>query len=613
MKKEIFKFLKSYSRGTEETNRLIVSSFVEENKLFGIKNEQINSLLIKEGDSDYEQFCLFKELYQISTIEDLITAFEFVISPEEKVVTGAVYTPKGIRDFIVKSSLESPLPLNPTVCDLACGCGGFLYTATEILREKLNLPFEEIFRRYIFGVDLMDYSIQRSKILLSLQAIVAGEDRKYFHFNLYVGNSLDFDFCSYIDDFEGFYLIAGNPPYVCSRNIDENSKKLLSKFEVCASGHPDLYIPFFEIGLEFLSSEGKLGYITVNSFFKSLNGRALRKYFSERKFSLKILDFGGFQVFDSRSTYTCICFIDKKETNVVEYKKVSGIEKLSAKNLNNISYDELDDYNGWNFQSFRIVSKIESTGLPFKKVFKTSTGIATLKNNIFIIDGNDFDDTYYLLESGHKIEKQVCVDVLNPNRFIRTDDATGITKRIIFPYEYLDGSAKIIPEDRFKKLYPCAYSYLLNYKIELATRDKGKGKYPEWYAYGRTQGLEKHSYKLLFPHITPVIPNYVLTEDSSLLFHNGMGITSDNKELLILAKKIMSTRLFWFYVKNTSKPYGSGYFSLSKNYLKAFGVYQFTDEQRSYLINEDDQQKIDEFIEDLYDVKLPKSELSVKG
>lgn len=548
---------------------------------------------------------MFKELYQISTIEDLITAFEFVISPEEKVVTGAVYTPKSIRDFIVNASLEDSLPLNPTVCDLACGCGGFLYTATEALKEKLNLSFYEIFKRYIFGVDLMDYSIQRSKILLSLQAIVAGEDRKYFDFNLYVGNSLNFDFSSYIDNFKGFYLITGNPPYVCSRNIDGDSKKLLSKFEVCASGHPDLYIPFFEIGINFLSAEGKLGYITMNSFFKSLNGRALREYFSNRKFSLKILDFGGLQVFDARSTYTCICFIEKKETNAVEYKKVNNIKKLSAKNFKNINYDKLDDYNGWNFQSFRIISKIESVGQPFQKVFKTSTGIATLKNNIFIIEGNSFDDAYYLLESGHKIEKQLCVDILNPNRFIRTDDASSIIKKIIFPYEYVEGSARIIPEDRFKKLYPCAYRYLLNFKIELSERDKGKGKYPEWYAYGRTQGLEKNRFKLLFPHITPIIPNYVLTDNMSLLFHNGLGLLSNDKDLLLLAKKIMSSKLFWFYIVNTSKPYGSGYFSLSRNYIKNFGIYDFTQEQKDYLMNETDQERIDRYLEELYDVNLP--------
>lgn len=66
----------------------------------------------------------------------------------------------------------------------------------------------------------------------------------------------------------------------------------------------------------------------------------------------------------------------------------------------------------------------------------------------------------------------------------------------------------------------------------------------------------------------------------------------------------MSTRLFWFYVVNTSKPYGSGYFSLSKNYIKSFGIYSFNKEQKEFLLSGAEQEKLDEFIESLYDINL---------
>ena len=69
-------------------------------------------------------------------------------------------------------------------------------------------------------------------------------------------------------------------------------------------------------------------------------------------------------------------------------------------------------------------------------------------------------------------------------------------------------------------------------------------------------------------------------------------------------KKIMSSRLFWFYIENTSKPYGSGYMSLSRNYIKSFGVYDFSDEEKEWLIQEENQQSIDEFLEKKYDVFL---------
>jgi adenine-specific DNA-methyltransferase len=48
----------------------------------------------------------------------------------------------------------------------------------------------------------------------------------------------------------------------------------------------------------------------MNTFFKSLNGRALRNYFEENRATIRIVDFGTLQIFKSKSTYTCICFIE---------------------------------------------------------------------------------------------------------------------------------------------------------------------------------------------------------------------------------------------------------------------------------------------------------------
>lgn len=605
MNKGIFNFLKSYSCGVLETNRLIVTSFLNSNNISLPKNRLINSLLITNEDDDFSNFQAFNQLYKISSFEDLITAFEFVISPEEKVVTGAVYTPKIVREFIVTNALKkNSLTRELSVCDIACGCGGFLFSSAMFIKEKMKLSYSEVFSKHLFGIDLMDYSIERSRILLSLLAITEGEDKKKFDFNLFVGNSLEFDFTQMINNFIGFDAVIGNPPYVCSRNIDEHSKSLLQNWPVSSTGHPDLYIPFFEIGLKFLKKSGYLGYITMNSFFKSLNGRALRSFFKDRQYNFTILDFGDLQVFNSRSTYTCICLIQNLISDSIFYKKLSSINNLSMTNLDVISYDNLNDHNGWNLRASRIVNKIESVGTPFHKIFKTSSGIATLKNSIFIFDFIKEDHNYFYLESGAKLEKQICIDIVNPNKLIMSNDLEKLKKKIIFPYRYPDTGVAIIPEKELKSLYPNVYAYLKSHKELLATRDKGKGNYIEWFAYGRGQGLEKYDFKLLFPHISPVIPNYVLTNDRSLLFHNGQALLSNDKNSLKLAQKIMQSKLFWFYIVNTSKPYGSGYLSLSRNYLKSFGIYDFTDEQKSYVINENDQSKVDIFLENLYEINL---------
>src|SRR5690606_8424012 len=121
-------------------------------------------------------------------------------------------------------------------------------------------------------------------------------------------------------------------------------------------------IPFFQIGIENLSEKGILGFITMNSFFKSLNGRALRDYFKQKSIKFKIIDFGTEQIFKSKNTYTCICLIENYNQNFIKYyrcesKQLPQQEKIFSK----IYYSRLDSKTGWNLQDNEIISKIEST------------------------------------------------------------------------------------------------------------------------------------------------------------------------------------------------------------------------------------------------------------
>lgn len=89
--------------------------------------------------------------------------------------------------------------------------------------------------------------------------------------------------------------------------------------------------------------------------------------------------------------------------------------------------------------------------------------------------------------------------------------------------------------------------------------------------------------KLFFPHITPPTLNFVINTDENLLFRNGLAVVVDQEEELLFLQKLMASDVFWLYIKNSSRPYGSGYYSLSKNYIKNFGVYHFSEEQKNYI------------------------------
>jgi adenine-specific DNA-methyltransferase len=623
----ILKYLKNFSYDTKDVNRLLVSSFLVVNNIKNVANTFINDFIISE-EKELNQVTEFIQLFDKHTfdIEELIELFEFVISPQDKEVNGAVFTPEFIRKHIIKTVIEkqnNELIPNLKFGDIACGCGGFFKTITEVLINETDKNYFEIYRDNIYGLDIQEYSIKRTKILLSLLAIKNNADCEVFEFNLYCGNALNFDWKTVdtLNENNGFDIVVGNPPYVGSSKMDEETKDLLKNWSVSSTGKPDLYIPFFEIGMENLNENGVLGYITVNTFYKSLNGRSVRSYFSENQFDLSIIDFGGEQLFKNRSTYTCICIIGKVESSSVKYVKSlsSKIQIIKASNFISIPYSNLDDFNGWyliNQKVQKVISKIEKCGTPLGKKFEIRNGFATLKNNIFVFKPSKEEENYYYLikdKKEYKIEKSICRNTIKPNTLKSESELENKIEKLIFPYtiNHLNdnlfgiGNQEIIikSEDDLKHNFPFTFKYLTSQRKTLSERDKGNGNYNQWFAFGRNQALTLKGNKLLFPYMSNK-PCFVFTNNEDLMFYNGYAIFSESAEELLVLQKILMSKIFWFYIKNTSKPYAGNYFSVAKNYIKNFGICYLSNQEKQSLLILEDRNKIDDFLEKKYQLVL---------
>jgi adenine-specific DNA-methyltransferase len=593
-------------------DRLIISAFLYINEIKVINNRLLLNYYIHENDDDYETLIEFigviSGLEDKFILEDLIELFEFVISPSDRIINGAIYTPSEIRKYIVEQTFRKVGReiINARIADIACGCSGFLYTAAKELKRRTGSSYENIFQCQIFGLDIQEYSVTRSKLLLSLLALSEGEDVIEFHFNLDQGDALVYRWAEHYDNFEGFDIIIGNPPYVCARNLDDAVKENLENWAVCRSGNPDLYIPFFQIGYENLAENGILGFITMNTFFKSLNGRELRKYFEEHRATIRIIDFGTLQIFKSKSTYTCICLLENSEQNYVEYYKSSEKELPNNRNqYSRINYRNLNAKKGWNLNENELISRIEAIGMPFGEKYKTRHGIATLKNDIYIFKPVAEDEDFFYLQNGkdYPIEKGICKDILNSNKLSRNINFDEAKEKVLFPYNS-QAKPKALDEEILKEQFPKAYEYLEVKKKILAERDKGKGNYEKWFAFGRTQSLEKVGNKLFFPKFSDKIPSYLISNDDDLLFYNGQAIVGHSNEEMQLIQKILESRLFWYYIKTTSKPYSSEYYSLNGTYIKNFGIPDFTNDDIDFLINSVSKSDIDTFLESYYNVDL---------
>lgn len=546
----------------------------------------------------------------IVTIEDVISVFEQAVPIDEKTKNGAIYTPSYIRDYIVtKLFSENPDKFkNGLIIDPACGCGAFLYTASLIIRN-CGYTFQSIFSR-LYGVDISPNSVRRSKLLLALAALSNGECIDESNLNIFCANSLSFDFCQFdaVKENDGYDFVIGNPPYVRSKNIEAESKALLPNWEVANGGNSDLYIPFFEIGMKILNERGQLGYITLNSFFKSVNARGLRKYLSRHQIGLDIIDFGDELIFGKKLAYTCIVFISKQERDAINYHRASSVEIKSNEHFEYdiIPYNGLNSHKGWNLNQsdvLQIIERIELTGTPLGDKYLIKNGIATLANDIFIFHPYKEDGSYYYMKLDgleYCIEKGICKDIIKPNILHSEDEIHDLMEKVIFPY---DSNNKPIPEALFINKYPKAYQYLSLHRRRLDERDKGEGNFPVWYAFGRTQAISDKGKKLLFPYMTDV-PHFVFTDNEDMLIYCGYAIFHHDERKLKALKRILESSVFDYYMKHTSKPYATGYYSYAKNYVKNFGVFNLSSTQVEELLTLSSKDDIDKYVESLYGIDL---------
>lgn len=253
------------------------------------------------------------------------------------------------------------------------------------------------------------------------------------------------------------------------------------------------------------------------------------------------------------------------------------------------------------------IRKIESTGKPLGKTFDIKNGFATLKNDVFILTVINEDTEFYYSQNKlgeiFKIEKDICRNVIKPNTLKSEKEISNKIERLLFPYSVLNGTIKVMEEDVLKKQYPYAYKYLLHNRSVLAQRDKGKREYEQWFAFGRTQAINISGYKLLFPYIAEY-PYFVISEDKDLLFYNGYAIVCDDLQKLKVLQKILRSEVFWYYIKHTSKPYGSNYFALAKNYVKNFGLIELSGEQEDKILSLRSDVEINNYVKELYELNL---------
>ena len=117
---------------------------------------------------------------------------------------------------------------------------------------------------------------------------------------------------------EGFDVVIGNPPYVRQEKIKE-LKPSLKKRYACYTGTADLYVYFYERGLQLLNANGIHTFICSNSWLDVNYGAPLQKHLLNNTASAAICHSEAKREFESADINTIVSIIRNGTPNADSY------------------------------------------------------------------------------------------------------------------------------------------------------------------------------------------------------------------------------------------------------------------------------------------------------
>lgn len=535
--------------------------------------------------------------------ETIIEFFEILLEDNNKNENGIVFTPKYISDYIVENtlSIEPWKPLK-TFIDPGCGGGIFLISAAEALMKHYQLDVDYVIENCIFGIDIDLDNVRRCELSLRLLSAAHGGNFDTVKCNVICRDSLK---AIWHEEFgvKAFDYVVGNPPYVNPHDMNQDTVQFLKKsFKTTKSGVFNIFYAFIEHAMSLVSENGVLGYIVPNNFLTIKSALDLRLFIQNNKYLHSMLDFGDNMAFRPVRTYNCILWLTKTEMEHFKYNVLPRVDDLEY-SLLTASFDDMPsdrlDENGWKLvdeYTRRNINKIESNPISIKPIIRT--GIATLKDAVYMVEKDA--NGYYKFVDGQKlyIENGLVKPIYKIPELKLYDSIENAERYIIFPYVKTANGYVLIDEKSFKLNYPLTYQALLSVKDVLDSRDKGRSNPQGWYAYGRTQGLNKYGLKLLFPTFANK-PKFQLIENEDALFCNGYGVFQHERYDLSLLSKILNSKIMTYYVSNTSYSIEGGYYCYQKKYIERFTIPDLTEEQIA-TINQLEDDALDNYLWSLY-------------
>ena len=504
------------------------------------------------------------------------------------------------------------------IIDPACGSGVFLVMAFDYLKGELNRvndkiaelegksesgffdPDSEILTNNLFGVDVNSESVEIAKLSLWIKTARRGKVLDSLDGNIMVGDSLIEDSnYAYLDHAftwqtafpdifaeGGFDIVLGNPPYVRQELLKPLKPYLQKRFEVY-HGVADLYCYFFERGLRILKPNGRLGYISSGTFFKTSSGKPLREFLLDNATMEHVVGFGDTQIFEGVTTYPAILIMQQNsaaQKHTFSFWNVSQLPQgnFRATYKNNAQFypqSELDD-GSWELENpalRKLRSKIRSDKPTLEEIYASPLyGIKTGRNEAFVISRTTRDRL--IAEDPNSapiirpwlIGKDVkCWRTENHDKYL-----------ILFPKGWTNDSFGLGEEDaqwqRLQRSFPAISDHLSVYS-EVCRKRTDQGDY--WWELRSCDYYSKfEDEKIVYRDISST-PTFSIEPNGSLCDTTCYFIPSGDPFLLA----ILNSEIFSFHIKSETPLASGGYYRYKTQYIVNVPIPSAADIQKEKL------------------------------
>ncbi len=389
----------------------------------------------------------------------------------------------------------------------------------------------------------------------------------------------------------GFDAVIGNPPYIRIQAMKEWAPREVEfykeRYISASKGNYDIYVVFVEKGLDLLNERGRLGFILPHKFFNAQYGEPLRRILAEGKHLSDIVHFGDQQVFANATTYTCLLFLHKSGGNSFNFMKAEDLlawqrnePQLEGKVLTSkVTAEE------WNFvvgSDAKLFDRLNDMPTRLGDVAHLFVGLQTDADAVYILEEVEKQGDLVLCESKatgkvHKFEENHLKKFVKGSVNIRRYHLSGLTKRLIFPYETIgDRSILITPQD-YKSRFPLTWQYLNENKTTLSARNKGKMRGSEWYGYVYKKNHTRlDSRKLLVPSLA-MEATFAADLKGEFFFVGsgggggggyGISLHPETNIAYFYLLGLLNSKLSTYYLKTVSTPFRGGYFALNRQYIE---------------------------------------------